>query len=140
MIRKISGLLMVVLIVTSITLGAEQVSTQATEDHLIHKIITNHTSCVHAFDKDKIFIRPENIISTTEGLFLRLNESEYFPLPLLQFNRNGHFLQGSLMKEMDLAATKKQTKGPCPNCDVDTDKYGVCVNKGGCFFYGLRVL
>ncbi len=140
MIRKFFALLILAFVVTSISLQAETVSIQTTtESHLIHKIMKNHKYCVNGFEGDKIFIRPENIISTDQGLFLDLNGTDYFPLPLLQFSKNGHFLQGSLMQEIELVAAKRQVYGPCPACDVNTDKNGICINPA-CYFYKLKVL
>lgn len=123
-----------------ISLHAEMVPLETTEHHLIQKVVENHRYCVSAFDGDKIFIRPENIVSTNQGLFLNLNGAELYPLPLLQFSRDGHFIQGSLMHGIELTAAKKETtKGPCPHCEVNTNKYGICKNTY-CFFYGFRVL
>lgn len=107
---------------------------ETTKDHLIHKVIQNQNFCVSAFNGDKIFIRPENIVSTTQGLFIKLNGDEYYPMPLLQFNRNGHFMQGSFTQGIELAAARKEeTKGPCPECGINTNKYGICKNNL-CFF------
>jgi|JI102314DRNA_FD_contig_21_14535550_length_690_multi_4_in_0_out_0_1 hypothetical protein len=108
------------------------------DHHLIHKIIENQWHCVSAFDGDKIFIHPENIFSTDQGLFIDLNGSESFPLPLLQFSKNGHFIEANLECVIESLAAKK-TKGPCPNCGVNTGQYGHCQNPR-CEFYGLRVL
>ena len=139
MFTKIFALL--VFLGTSFSLQAETVPLETTEHHLIHKVIQNQQYCVSAFEGDKIFIRPEKIISTDQGLFINLNGSEYYPLPLLQFNKKGHFLEGSFAHGLELMTVnkKEETKGPCPNCEVNTNKYGICKNQA-CHFYGLRVL
>ena len=138
--RKLFSLMIPAFLGAMSSLYAEMVPLETAEHHLIHKVVENHEYCVSAFDGDKIFIRPENIAPTSQGLFINLNGSELSPLPLLQFNRHGHFIEGSFMRGIELAAAKKeQTKGPCPNCDVNTDKNGVCKN-AICFFYGIRVL
>ncbi len=138
--RKLFSLMIPAFLGAIGSLHAEMVPLKTEEHHLIHKVIENHGYCVSAFDGDKIFIRPENIVSTSQGLFINLNGSEFSPLPLLQFNRNGHFIERSLICGTELAAAKKEdSKGPCPNCDVKTDKHGVCRNIK-CFFYGLKVL
>lgn len=136
--KKFFSLLVSIFLGTIGSLHAEGKLIEITEHHLIHKIIENHRCCVSAFDADKIFIRPESIISTNQGLFINLNGTEYHPLPLLQFSKKGHFIQRYLMQSIELAA-KEETKGPCPECDVNTNKYGICKNTQ-CFFYGLRVL
>lgn len=138
--RKLFSLVISTLLGAIGSLHAETVSIEATEHHLIHKVVENHGYCVSAFEGDKIFIRPENIVPTQQGFFINLNGSEFSPLPLLQFNKNGHFIEGSFSHGIELAAAKKgKTKGPCPNCDVKTDGNGVCTNSL-CFFYGLKVL
>ena len=138
--RKLFSLVIPVFLGAIGSLRAEMVPIEIAEHHLIHKVVENHRYCVSAFDGDKIFIRPENIVSTSQGLFINLNGSEFSPLPLLQFNRNGHFIEGCFMNGIELTAAKKEeTKGPCPNCNVNTSKYGLCKNPG-CEFYGLRVL
>jgi len=136
--RKLFGLLIPAFLGAVVSLHAEIIPLETAEHHLIHKIVENHRYCVAAFDGDKIFIRPESIVSTNRGLFINLNGSQLHLLPLLQFDKHGHFIQGSLMQDIELAAAKKgDTKGPCPNCDINTDKNGVCKNPE-CFFYGLR--
>ena len=138
--RKIFSLLIPGFLGAISSLHAETVPVEISEHHLIHKIVENQRYCVSAFDGDKIFIRPENIVPTNHGLFINLNGSEFSPLPLLQFNANGHFIEGSFMLGIELAAAKKEeTKRPCPNCNVNTGKYGHCKNPQ-CEFYGLRVL
>lgn len=138
--KKLFSLLIPVFLSAVVSLHAEMAHIKTEEHHLIHKIIKNHGYCVSAFDGDKIFIRPENIISTNQGLFLNLNGSEFYPLPLLQFSKHGHFVQGSFTHgRVLIAAKKEETKGPCPECDVNTDKNGICKNTK-CFFYGLKVL
>jgi|GEM_PF-2530501 hypothetical protein len=139
--KKFFSLLIPVFLGAISSLQAEMVPLETAEHHLIHKVVENHEYCVSAFDGDKIFIRPENIVPTNQGLFVNLNGSDYFPLPLLQFNRSGHFIEGSFIHGIEKLATakKEETKGPCPNCNVNTGKYGHCKNPG-CEFYGLRVL
>jgi len=138
--KKVLSRLILALLGSVVSLQAEMVQIHAAEHHLIHKVFENQSYCVSAFEGDKIFIRPESIVSTNQGLFIDLNGVELYPLPLLQFNKNGHFMQGSFMHEGELLAAKKeQTMGPCPECGASTNKYGICKNTQ-CFFYGLRVL
>jgi len=138
--KKILNFLILVLLGCVISLEAKKNPVQYSEHHLIDKILENHRYCVAAFEGNKIFIRPENIISTDQGLFINVNGAEFYQLPLLQFNKNGHFIEGTNIRDIDLKATKKeQTKGSCPNCGVNTDKYGYCRNEE-CFFCGFKVL
>ena len=103
-------------------------------------IFAKNFSLQQSLEDNKIFIRPENIISTNQGLFINLNGTEFYQLPLLQFNKNGHFIEGRVIKDLDLQATKKAlSKRPCPNCGVNTDKSGRCTNNN-CLLCGFKVL
>src|SRR5271154_4460967 len=106
--RKLFSLMIAAFLGAIGSLHAEMVPIETTEHHLIHKIVENHGYCVSAFDGDKIFIRPENIVPTHQGLFINLNGSEFWLLPLLQFNENGPFIEGSFMQGAELAAAKKE--------------------------------
>ena len=106
------------------------------EDHLMQKIKQNSHYCVHRFEEDKIFINPQNILLSEEGLFLDLNGHEYCALPFLQSNANGCFLSISPMLGCQ---RKKESKGPCPNCNESTASDGKCWNSE-CFFYSFKVL
>ena len=104
--------------------------------HLMQKIKQNTHFCVQAYEEDKIFLKPENIIPTSKGLVLQLNSFECVQIPLLQSNIKGCFIQKfSLSKQKQ----ESDTQGPCPACEKDTDKYGVCRNPE-CFLEGFRVL
>jgi hypothetical protein len=119
-------------------LHAETLPVEPKEDHLISKLIENRQYCVSAFDGDKIFIRPENIVATDQWLFINLDGFQLYPLPLLQFDNNGYFLEGNLIGGLELAASK-HTRGPCPACDIPTDGNGICRNPL-CLFCGFKVL
>ncbi len=140
MIRKLFSVLVPIFLGTGFSLQAEIEPLQAQECHLLYKIVENQEYCVSNFDGDKIFIRPENIVPAAQGLCINLNGSELCLLPLLQFSKQGHFVQASFLQDIVLAAAKKEaTKGPCPECEVNTDKTGICMNKV-CPFYRFRVL
>ncbi len=119
MIRKLFNLLVAIFLGTGFCLQAETAPLQSEECNLLHKIVENQEYCVSSFDGDKIFMRPENIVPTAQGLCINLNGSELCPLPLLQFSKQGHFVQANFLQGIVLAAAKKATKGPCPNCNVN---------------------
>ena len=140
MSRRFFCLFVLALLGLTISSNAERRSIKTTEHHLLRKIIDNSQHCVAACEGDRIFICPESIISTDRGLFINLNGVEVCPLPLVQSSRRGYFIQGNLMQEIvPMAAKKTATKGPCPNCDQNTDERGRCTNSR-CFFFQLRVL
>lgn len=74
--KKLLSILIPVFLGAIISLDAEIVPIETADHHLIHKIIENQRYCVSAFDGDMVFIRPENIVSTNQGLFINLNGSE----------------------------------------------------------------
>lgn len=121
-----------------LNLYANTTPNQFHEHHLLYKIIKYKNHCVSSIDEDKIFIRPENIISTEQGLFIDLNGSEYHPLPLLQFDHRGHFIQGDFNPEIRIN-NKEKTKGPCPECGINTTIAGICQNPK-CWFHKIKVL
>lgn len=141
--QKIFTLLILFFLVSFISLNANDVTYQYRSYHLMNKILENQNYCIEAFEGDKIFIRPENIISTNQGLFIKVNEEELYKLPLIKFNKKGHYIQGIINKDINLLkankAKKEKTKGPCPNCEVNTDGNGYCRNKG-CPLCGFKVL
>jgi hypothetical protein len=140
MLRKLFCLVIPVLLGSSIFLQAETAPIQLAEHHLLRKIIENQQNCVSAFEGDKIFIQPENIVPTKHGLFVNLNGSEFYPLPLIQFDQNGHFIEGYFTREIELAGSKvrRPSKGPCPACDVDTDSNGTKKTSVNLYSPGIR--
>lgn len=113
---------------------------QASEGKLIDKLMQNERNCVLKIEGDKIFLQADKIFTTNKGIFLDINGLEYCPLPLLQSNENGCFLQIDLKQGSDLLQLAgKKSKGDCPNCEFPTNSYGRCTNSR-CHFYGVKVL
>ena len=141
--QKIFSFLILFFLVSFISLNANAVIYQSCSYHLMDKIIENQSYCIEAFEGNKIFIRPENIISTNQGLFIKVNEEELYKLPLIKFNKKGHYIECIINEDINLLKTTKskeeKTKGPCPNCEVKTDKHGYCRNKK-CMLCGFKVL
>lgn len=117
---------------------------QLKEHHLLYKILKNQEHCTLAFEGHKIFLRPENIVSVGEKLFLDVDGSELALLPLVQVDETGYFIWTSLTS--DLVAKQRiggslvsKTRGPCPECEWPTDGHGVCHNRK-CPFDGVQVI
>lgn len=109
---------------------------ELSEHHLLYQIKKNECFCVEKYIGDKIFLKPENVIFSEDGLLLNLNGSDLALLPLVQRNAQGIFL------EADLSVFAKKPKpplGPCPACGVNTDGDGRCQNSV-CPFHRMIVL
>lgn len=139
--QNIFSLLILFFLFSFVSLNANDATYQYRSYHLMDKILENQNYCIEAFEGNKIFIRPENIISTNQGLFIKVNEKELYKLPLIKFNKRGHYIEG--VEDINLLKANKskeeKTKGPCPYCEVKTDKYGYCRNDD-CPLCGFKVL
>lgn len=114
--------------------------TQLSEHHLLYKLIKNRNNCVTAIDGNKIYLRSESIVPKDGRLFVDLDGQELGLLPVIQFDENGHFIESNISESIIPAAARtSQTKGPCPNCDVNTDGKGFCRNPA-CWFFEQKVL
>ena len=132
--------LILLLLCSVISTQAKETELQFIKKGLIETLIENKICCISLITEDKIFIYPENIVSTEEGNFIKINGSEIYPLPILHKNYEGIYLKVNFKYKTQLTkASKPASKGPCPNCDVNTDGKGVCVNPL-CWFKGIKVL
>lgn len=106
------------------------------ESYLLDILKETECTCVQGYEEDRIFINPENITLSEEGVILNLDGFKSVAIPLLQGSRNGVFLQQSFET---ILTSSKESKGPCPNCGHLTTSKGVCKNPD-CFFCGVKVL
>lgn len=107
-----------------------------TESFLLDILNETECTCVQGYEEDRIFINPKSITLSEEGVILNLDGFKSVMIPLLQGSRNGVFLQKSFET---ILTSRKESKGPCPNCNVLTTSNGVCRNPQ-CFFCGVKVL
>ena len=80
---------------------------------LVDKIIQNDHFCVKGYDENKIYIKPQNILVSDNGIFIDLNGFESYPLSNLQSNLDGCFLK--IYPELCAGCASKPEK--CPECD-----------------------
>ena len=77
------------------------------DDALLSEIFANQSECIISIVEDRIYVNPEKIFPTTQGLFLNVNEAEYIVIPTLHSDAQGCYIQ----QVYDTRVTK-----PCPYC------------------------
>ena len=129
-------ILTLILCIASNFLQADPVSSNPIG--VLNMILEHEKECIRAYEEGettKIYLCSDKVVITDHGIFLALN-NEFIPLPLLQSNQNGCFLETDL--SCHAGCSRPSTQGPCGNCSVNTNSNGVCVNSA-CDFHGLRV-
>lgn len=63
-----------------------------TYNEILHKIEANKNTCVSSRSEDRIYLNPDRIFPTEEGLYLNLNDVDYVHLPILSSDRNGCYI------------------------------------------------
>jgi len=69
-----------------------------THDALLTEIVSNNCECVVNVTDDKVYVNPERIYPTSQGLFLCVGTDEYVPLPLLLSDDQGCYIQTGWIK------------------------------------------
>ena len=82
--------------------------------HVVQKIKQNEQYCVKKYEQEKIFLNPENISITNEGLILRVNSYESIPIPFLQSNNEGCFISIKIEPKMNII--KERLPWSCDRC------------------------
>ena len=59
---------------------------------IIDEIVANKNTCVVGSSKDRIYLNPNRIFPTEQGLFLNLNDTDYVLLPTLNSDCQGCFI------------------------------------------------
>ena len=108
--------------------------TELSENHLLYQIMENESYCVEQYSEEKIFLKPENIIFSRNGVLLNLNGYDLVSLPQVAANHLGFYIDRN-----SLARDEKPSLGLCPHCDRKTNGNGVYKNYL-CDFYGRKVL
>ena len=109
--------------------------TELSENHLLYQIMENESYCVEQYSEEKIFLKPENIIFSRNGLLLNLNGYDLVSLPQVVVTHLGFYIE----KNFWASSKKEKPLGPCPHCGEDTDGKGICRNYR-CEFYRIKVL
>ncbi|MBI3258490.1 MAG: hypothetical protein HYZ54_03275 [Ignavibacteriae bacterium] len=61
-------------------------------DALVEKIVATDPSCIQESIDDKIYLNPEKIIPTQQGLFLNLEGENYVTLPMIYSDEYGCYI------------------------------------------------
>jgi len=77
-----------------------------THDALLTEIVSNDCECIVNIADDKVYVKPERIFPTSQGLFLHLGTDLYFPFLLLFSDDQGCYIQSARIK----------VTSPCPHC------------------------
>jgi len=118
-----------ILLATMISISSIGFTNEASEewnDELREAIQANENQVVDHYDEDKIYVKPEKIHPTPQGVYLNLNEDEYIFVPSLRSDNQGCYVQVFNFNPLP----------SCPGCGT-TYLYGDC-GKQSCPKYQKR--
>ena len=69
-----------------------QKATDTIDDGIIEQIVANKNRCVISCSEDRIYLNPNRIFPTEQGLYLDLNDADYILLPALNSDSQGCFV------------------------------------------------
>ncbi len=93
-------------VLATCTCFAHDVS-DTSDDGIIHQIAANQNTCVIGVAEEKIYLNPNRIYPTEQGLYLNLNDVDYVLLPSLNSDHNGCYVR---------PVCKRQILNICPGC------------------------
>lgn len=85
------------------------------DDALIAEIVANDYSCVLGYSEERIYLNPEKIIPSNQGLFLNLKDQEYVVLPMLYSDEYGCYITPTIKVKPDCPDCKKPYLVKCRN-------------------------
>jgi hypothetical protein len=97
------------------------------DDGIIHQIAANKNTCVIGVAEERIYLNPNRIYPTDQGLFLNLNDVDYVRLPTLNSDFNGCYVR--LASE---ALTKHPILNTCRECGRE---YFITCKNPNCSLY-----
>ncbi len=62
------------------------------DNELMDKIEANKNTCVCGYFEDKLYLHPNRIFPTEQGIYLNLNDVDYVLLPILNSDSRGCYL------------------------------------------------
>ncbi|NGX37163.1 MAG: hypothetical protein K1000chlam2_00316 [Chlamydiae bacterium] len=101
---SVSLMFTIFLIFCTSTLRSEQ------PNEITTYLISSESSCITRITESKVYINPDKIFPTNEGLFLELEQNEFVALPYLLADNEGCFVEKSRV----IKVTK-----PCPFCGCE---------------------
>lgn len=70
---------------------AHQVDRSAYNE-ILDKIEANKNICVDGVSEDRIYLKPDRLFPTEQGIYLNLNDIDYVHLPILNSDSNGCYV------------------------------------------------
>jgi hypothetical protein len=86
---------------------------EASEDwnnELSKAIQANENAVVDHYDEDKIYLNPDKIHPTPQGIYLNLNDQEFIFVPTLSSDAQGSYVNANLAWDPD-------PRSVCPGCN-----------------------
>jgi len=95
-----------------------------THDALLTQIGSNDCECVVNVTDDKIYVNPERIFPTSQGLFLHIRANEYVALPLLFSDDQGCFIKAARISSPCKQCGEERLSGAfkCPNAKCPSNQ------------------
>lgn len=62
------------------------------DNEVMDKIEANKNTCVYGYTENKVYLKPDRIFPTEQGVYLNLNDVDYVLLPTLNSDSNGCYV------------------------------------------------
>jgi hypothetical protein len=102
----ISKVLTLIAVLVSSTCLAHEAS-NLTDNETMSKIEANKNVCVYGYSENRLYLNPNRIFPTEQGIYLNLNDVDYVLLPTLNSDSSGCYLPCV------------QILNKCPGCGFD---------------------
>ncbi len=74
------------------SIGFAQDAIDPIDNQIIDEIVANKNTCVVGYSEDRIYLNPNRIFPTEQGLYLNLNDADYVLLPTLNSDESGCYV------------------------------------------------
>jgi len=88
MIRKV--LTLIAIFISSISFADE--ASNSIDNEVMDKIEANKNICVSGYSEDRVYLNPNRIFPTEEGVYLNLNDVDYILIPTLNSDSSGCYI------------------------------------------------
>ena len=86
------GKTLILIAILASSIGFAQEANDAIDSRIIGEIVANKNTCVVGCSKDRIYLNPNRIFPTEQGIYLNLNDADYILLPTLNSDSQGCFV------------------------------------------------
>ena len=90
------------------SIGFAQEANDTIDSRIIDGIVANKNTCVVGCSEDRIYLNPDRIFPTEQGLYLNLNDEDYVLLSTLNSDSNGCYVP--------CGSRVQPKKWQCPYC------------------------